>query len=403
MSDKNFKVKNGITIQGEVDTLIAPNNSGGLAAITLTTPTFTSSASGALSGSGTASWSSYPVNTYPAGNPYGIKTINGQKRVVMPNVANFENMPIGSTVTFSDEYMNNGVGGAPIQQTLTTTGLYDGNGFNIAAGNDTFTSDPGGNHTFGFSWTGTESAKTITADTLRFLNPNSAGSIQQQLILNSNKKIVLEKFEGDPTDKSATIGKTWTVPAGVYSIDATLIGGGGPGGFLTCSASSNNASGSVVAFISDEYYGGDTTIVYNGTTYTAAGGPEGVFATDTVALPTWTWFQNKDGSSSTFSSFPIDGYPGNRKPGRGGPGGVGRVTVSDSSTINVDGVNVNFGQQGRAEARSGNGFDGEERHFTIAVVPGTTMALSVGANGGDGIVWGEPSSNPGAIYIRYVK
>ena len=30
MSDKNFKVKNGLTIQGTVDTLIAPDNSGGI-------------------------------------------------------------------------------------------------------------------------------------------------------------------------------------------------------------------------------------------------------------------------------------------------------------------------------------------------------------------------------------
>jgi hypothetical protein len=30
MSDKNFKVKNGLTIQGEVDTLITPDNLGGI-------------------------------------------------------------------------------------------------------------------------------------------------------------------------------------------------------------------------------------------------------------------------------------------------------------------------------------------------------------------------------------
>lgn len=30
MSDKNFKVKNGLTIQGTIDTLITPDNAGGL-------------------------------------------------------------------------------------------------------------------------------------------------------------------------------------------------------------------------------------------------------------------------------------------------------------------------------------------------------------------------------------
>ena len=30
MAEKNFKVKNGLTIQGTVDTLIAPDNAGGV-------------------------------------------------------------------------------------------------------------------------------------------------------------------------------------------------------------------------------------------------------------------------------------------------------------------------------------------------------------------------------------
>jgi hypothetical protein len=30
MSNKNFKVKNGLTLQGTVDTLITPNNAGGI-------------------------------------------------------------------------------------------------------------------------------------------------------------------------------------------------------------------------------------------------------------------------------------------------------------------------------------------------------------------------------------
>jgi hypothetical protein len=49
------------------------------------------------------------------------------------------------------------------------------------------------------------------------------------------------------------------------------------------------------------------------------------------------------------------------------------------------------------------------RHFTIPVVPGTTLSLSVGGNGGEvpypysGSEPGSASSNAGAIYIRYLK
>jgi hypothetical protein len=228
-----------------------------VAGLTLTSPTLTSSDSGSLSGSGTASWSSSPVNTYPAGNPYGIKTVNSQKRIVMPNVANLESMPIGSTVTFGDIYSNNGVGGAPIFQTFTTTGLYDGNGFNIAENpTDTSTSDPGGNHEFIISWTGTESAKTITADTLRFLNPNAAGSVQHQLQI-SSKQLRNATITGTLTAGSAVgtngqvlqstgTGVQWATPtSSTPAATITSLGGfyGYPGGTTYSTLNSNVAIG----------------------------------------------------------------------------------------------------------------------------------------------------------------
>lgn len=364
-----------------------------------------SSASGSLSALGTASWPTWPVNAYPSGNPYGIKTINGQKRIIMPNVANFQNMPIGSTVTFTDMYVNDGMGAAPIEQTFTTTGLYDGNGFNIAGDPfDTETSDPYGNHTFTISWTGTEPEHTITADDLRLLSPDAAGSVHQQLDILDAKKIVLEKFEGSPSDKTATVTTTWTVPAGVYSIDATLIGGGGAGGGVSISVIGATGSGNN----SNSYgqAGVNTTITYNGTVYTALGGDKGIEDVATAFAPYWSWFDNGGSTnSSTSSSFPFDKI-GSKKPGRGGIPSEGSGEVKNYIDKTVDGVSSFFEVGSSVRARGSWGFDGEERHFTIPVVPGSTLELSVGGNGQDITFMQDPpgtaTSNPGAIYLRYI-
>ena len=504
-----------------------------------------SSASGSLSGSGTASWSSWPVNTYPAGNPYGIKTINGQKRVVMPNVANFQNMPIGSTVTFSDEYSNNGVGGSPTQQTLTTTGLYDGSGFDISEGNDTSTSDPGGNHTFVISWTGTEPEHAITADDLRLLSPDAAGSVHHELdmikiipasgtisgsessfqtkgtkvpygrvnyngktfaripnmanlenmpinsslnvsystlicidgmcgfsgggyiysagdllstydgykvevpydanqsdealptndqysytqywtvswegsrpgqVLDSNNfkkltynpKIYVESFEGNPENKTETVSYTWTVPERVYSIYATVIGGGGAAGSAEAQASSQNGSSSQQLTYGNNT-GADSTIIYNGTTYRAKGGTRGLSVFDYAQAPQWDFFSMPNGGGGSGSgSNTYFSEPGDKRPGRGGIGVNANASASSNNTIPINGTNRYFEVTAKANATSGKGNDGDMNHFTIPVVPGSTLELSVGQNGGEvgwgfGARLGSASSNAGAIYIRYVK
>jgi hypothetical protein len=505
-----------------------------------------SSASGALSGSGTASWSSSPVNTYPSGNPYGIKTINGQKRIIMPNVANFQNMPIGSTVNFADEYYNNGVGGAPTTNILTTTGLYDGSGFDISGDPfDTETSDPGGNHTFYISWTGTEPEHTITADDLRLLSPDAAGSVHHQLDmvkiipasgtiygsemsvkttqfdapygrfthdgktfaripnmanldnmpinsslnvsimrltcidgmcgfsgggyiysagdllstydgykvevpydpnqtdealptndqyfyteywtvswegsnpeqslssndfkkLKSNPKIYLKSFEGNPENKTETVSYTWTVPQGVYGVYATLIGGGGAPGMAEAQASSQNGSASQQLNYGNAF-GGDTTIVYNGTTYTAKGGAKGLGVFDSAQTPNWDFFTmpNGGGGSGTGSNTYF-GQPGDRRPGRGGIGVNVNASANSNNTIPINGTNRYFEVTAKANATSHKGNDGDVKYFTIPVVPGSTLNLSVGQNGGEegwgpGSRLGSASSNAGAIYLRYVK
>jgi hypothetical protein len=218
--------------------------------------------------------------------------------------------------------------------------------------------------------------------------------------------IFLEKFEGDPTDKSATVTTTWTVPAGVYSIDATLIGGGGPGGFATASCSGLNANGVAMGYSSFDD-GGSSTITYNGTTYTALGGTHGPAGTGTYTLPSSWWFFTAfdypgTGSSSTFTDFPTNSSGGTAKPGRGGVGGMARVTITDSTYITLNGEMLLIQQRGEAIGRSGNGYDGEERHFTIPVVPGTNLSVTVGANAQDGSTPGKLSSNPGAVYLRYI-
>jgi hypothetical protein len=55
MSDKNFKVKNGLTIEGTINTLISPDNAGGISITgTIAATSFTGSGAGLTSVPNTA-------------------------------------------------------------------------------------------------------------------------------------------------------------------------------------------------------------------------------------------------------------------------------------------------------------------------------------------------------------
>jgi hypothetical protein len=226
--------------------------------------------------------------------------------------------------------------------------------------------------------------------------------------LKSNPKIYLEKFEGSRTNKSSTVTTNWTVPAGVYSIDATLIGGGGAGGEVQLSVQSPTNSTSSQASYGNN--GINTTITYNGITYTANGGTKGQSDIISVSLPEWGWFNYDeptfDSWSSSNNNFNYEAA-GNNKPGRGGIPPYATAYVKNSVYKTINGVSSKFEVRQDGWARGGWGEDGDERHFTISVIPGSTLELSVGGNGQE-IDWqsdplGTATSNAGAIYLRYIK
>lgn len=67
MSDKNFKVKNGLTIQGTLDTLITPDNLGGIL----------------IGGSPLSSYSAPTLGTTSIASGSTITTISGLTDIVL--------------------------------------------------------------------------------------------------------------------------------------------------------------------------------------------------------------------------------------------------------------------------------------------------------------------------------
>jgi hypothetical protein len=344
----------------------------------------------------------------------GVRTVGGVKRYFIPSqyLANPDflySVPIGSDVTVYTIPCNNGVCGF-YTQFLKTTSVYDGNSFAVTnydggtAYDDNFSTGSGAALTLGFVYSGTQAAVTVPAVNLRDLDKNTPASLYQLI---KTKKIVLEKFQGHPTNKGTTTTTTWTVPAGVYSIDATLIGGGGAGGGVNVSAQALTSSSSSMSSYGGA--GGNTTITYNGVTYTAEGGPQGIEGIATCLAPVWSWFVEDwmtASSASASTSLPYEDL-GNNKPGRGGLGVQGSVSATNSLYKTINGVSSQFKTFDRNNAQGGSGFDGEERHFTIPVVPGNNLSLTIGASGrefvNDQHDYDTCLSNPGAIYIRYVR
>jgi hypothetical protein len=377
-----------------------------IAGLTLSNPSLSTSSTNEESASSVSA--EFGTGKVPGG--LGIRTVGGVKRYFipsqyLPNPDFLYSVPIGSTLTIFALPCNDGVCGFG-NQAVTTSSIYDGNSFAIS-GNPTdnsFSTSSTSSLTLSFSYSGTQAAVTVPSVNLRDLDKNTPGSLYQLI---KTKKIVLEKFEGHPTNKGTTTTTTWTVPAGVYSIDATLIGGGGAGGGVSVAATALTSSSS--SWASYGGAGGNTTITYNGATYTAEGGPQGILNTATCLAPVWSWFVDDwmtASSANASTSLPYED-PGNNKPGRGGLGVQGSVSSSNSLYKTVDGVSSQFITFDRNRAEGGLGFDGEERHFTIPVVPGTNLSLTVGASGrefdNNQHDYDTCLSNPGAIYIRYVR
>jgi hypothetical protein len=345
----------------------------------------------------------------------GISTVGGVKRYFIPSqyLANPDflySVPIGSNVTVYTFPCNSGVCGF-YTSFLLTTSVYDGNSFAVTnydgstAYDSNFSTGSTAALTLSFVYSGTQASVTVPSVNLRDLDKNTPASLYQLI---KTKKIVLAKFEGNPNDKTETVATTWTVPAGVYSIDATLIGGGGGPGPVSAAAATQNGSASTSQSYGNAA-GANTTIIYNGVTYTALGGTQGRTVTASETLPTNGIYSiDGNGGSSGSSSSTSFTIVGNKRPGRGGLGIKASAYASTNVTVAINGTNRLFESKVTAYANGENGNDGDIQHFTIPVIPGTTVALSVGQNGGetgdgDGIKSGFASSNAGAIYIRYVR
>jgi hypothetical protein len=364
-----------------------------VAGLTLSDPSLSTSSAIVESASSVAA--QFAQGKVPGG--LGVRTVGGVKRYFIPSqyLANPDflySVPVGSTLSIFVLPCNNGVCGF-YGQGVTTSSIYDGNSFAITGNpsDDDFSTASTASLDIYFSYSGTQEAVTVPAVNLRDLDKNTPGSLYHLI---KTKKIVLEKFEGDPNSKCNTFAGNWTVPSGVYSLDITLIGGGGAGGASAASASAGNAyTGSNNNYGTD---GTDSTITYSGVTYTASGGLQG--ASKTVSETGSTW----DGAfmGSTNSGGGLNVTTGNRKPGRGGRGTFSYAQAS-STGYDSDGNQLTL-RTSQVTVDGERGEDGEEKYFTLSVIPGTTLSYTIGQNGGDGCDWGTSTSNPGAMYIRYV-
>jgi hypothetical protein len=378
-----------------------------VAGLTLSNPSLYTASTNEASASNSAA--EFAQGKVPGG--LGVRTVGGVKRYFIPSqyLANPDflySVPIGSTLSLFLLPCNDGVCGFG-SQNVTTTGIYDGNSFAISGNpsDDAFQTGSLASLTISIGYSGTQAAVTVPSVNLRDLDKDTPASLYQLI---KTKKIVLEKFEGNPNNKTSAAATTWTVPAGVYSIDATLIGGGGPPGEVIAAAATQNGSSSYSANYGNSA-GADTTIIYNGTTYTALGGTKGRTVSISETLPTNGIYEVAGAGGSSGSSFSSDfTIVGNKRPGRGGLGIKASANASANATIAINGTNRLFESKVTAYANGENGNDGDIQHFTIPVIPGTTVALSVGQNGGEtgsgnGIKSGYATSNAGAIYIRYVR
>lgn len=123
MSDKNFKVKNGLTIEGTVNTLIAPDNAGGISLTgTIAATSFTGS------GAGLTGISSYSAPTIGSTSIASGATVTNLAGITI----NSTTIPTSKTLVATDSTVvdgttstaASGLGFIGLPQNSTTTGAY---------------------------------------------------------------------------------------------------------------------------------------------------------------------------------------------------------------------------------------------------------------------------------------
>jgi hypothetical protein len=166
---------------------------------------------------------------------------------------------------------------------------------------------------------------------------------------------------------------TWTVPAGVTSIDYVLQAGGGGGG------GTHETNGVGVG-------GSDSTLTAGATILRARGGGGAARLSAGIA--------GTGGSGGTG----YDGYPGDASGnGTGGNAGINRVTPARG----LGGTRTSTASEGGGGAAGGfspayGGGGGECRMGTLAVTPGQILIVNVGFGGATGQSVSGGAGCPGA-------
>lgn len=196
-----------------------------------------------------------------------------------------------------------------------------------------------------------------------------------------------------PTTSTQYATRTWTVPAGITSVDVFVVGGGGGGGMSNGSTPTGGGGG-----------GGGIVVA---TAFAVSAG---------ASIAVWTGYGGQGGNcspgspggNSKFGTLVAvgGGFGGGCGPAYGGPGGnaggahwgqpqgsstqASSGTASNGSNItaygNSGGKSYPHGVAGDAVSAGGGGGGGATQIGGDATQPGANSSSGVGGNGGEGLI-----------------
>lgn len=204
--------------------------------------------------------------------------------------------------------------------------------------------------------------------------------------------IVFATAPTSPTTSQQSTSRTWTVPAGVTSVNVLVVAGGGGGGMSNCcTPTGGGGGGGGIVLATDRAVTPAATI----TVTTGYGGQGGNCS------------PGSPGGNSTFGALTAvgGGFGGGCGPAYGGPGGSaggahwgqpqGFAGQSTSGTAS-NGTNISayggdggrsypHGVSGDAVSAGGGGGGGATTNGGDATQPGANASSGVGGNGGEGL------------------
>ena len=214
-------------------------------------------------------------------------------------------------------------------------------------------------------------------------NSRAIGSVYKAEATNYARKYIIDSLQQDygrnyrwrgEVERITSGSGNWTVPAGVYKIRVTCVGGGGGGG--------EGFNGGVGANGSN---GGNTTFTGAITGFGGSGGTGG--SNSVYGVLGGAGAAGGAGAPGENSSFGAGGGGAYGVGGNGGgAGGLGSVSTSSALT----GAYGGGGGGGRAAIGGCGGGGGGGTNISLVTasnintIPGTTIAYSVGAGGAGG-------------------